>query len=182
MTQLISCGIGQCGVQMAASFNNVYMNESLNFNDPTAKQRLFFETSDKKYVARSVLIDTEVKAVTDVLQERTGSDLWKYDRRSIWAEGCGSRNNWAYGYSQNGFAAKTEVMDRLQHQAEKCDRFGGFLLFQSLAGGTGSGLGSRITECIRDTFGPRAQVVSNVVWPYKSGEVLVQNYNSLLSL
>jgi len=182
MTQLIACGVGQCGVQMAASFTNVYMSEASGYTDPSAKQRLFYETADHKYVARCVLIDTEVKAVTDVLQERTGYDTWKFDRRSIWAEGCGSRNNWAYGYSQNGFTAKTEVMDRLQHQAEKCDRFGGFMFFQSLAGGTGSGLGSRITECVRDTFGPRAQLVSNVVWPYNSGEVLVQNYNAVLTL
>ena len=182
MTQLISVGVGQCGVQMASSFIDYYMSEASSYVSSEACGRFFFETKEKKYVARCVLIDTEKKAVTDILQDRTGSSNWKYDRQSIWAQGCGSGNNWAYGYEQNGFAAKNEVMDRMRHQAEKCDRFGGFVMFQSLAGGTGSGLGSRITEEVRDSFGHRAHIMNNVVWPYRAGEVLVQSYNSVLSL
>ncbi|EAY00856.1 Tubulin/FtsZ family, GTPase domain containing protein [Trichomonas vaginalis G3] len=182
MTQLIACGVGQCGVQMASSFTETYMKEAQNYVDQDAFHRLFYETSDHQYIARTVLIDTERKAITDILSDKFATRNWKYDKCSIWAEGCGSGNNWAYGYDKNGFAAKNEVMDRLQHQAEKCDRFGGFLFFQSLGGGTGSGLGSRITECVRDTFGPRAQIVNNVVWPYTFGGVMVQNYNSVLSL
>ena len=182
MTQLIACGVGQCGVQMAASFTQVYISEAQNFIDQDAIKRLFYEDKKGLLTARTVLIDTEKKAVEEILDGGYIQRNWQFDRSSVWAEGCGSGNNWAYGYEKNGFKAKTEVMDRLQHQSEKCDRFGGFLLFQSLGGGTGSGLGSRITECVRDTFGPRAQIVNNVVWPYTSGGVLVQNYNSVLSL
>ncbi|KAK8889484.1 Tubulin delta chain [Tritrichomonas musculus] len=182
MTQLISVGVGQCGVQMASSFIDYYMTEASTHISADACSRFFFETKEKKYVSRCVLIDTENKAVSELVKERTGSSNWKYDRQSIWAQGCGSGNNWAYGYEQNGFAAKNEVMDRMQHQAEKCDRFGGFVMFQSLAGGTGSGLGSRITECVRDAFGHNAHIMNNVVWPYKAGEVQVQSYNSVLSL
>lgn len=182
MTQLIACGVGQCGVQMAASFTQVYMSEAQNYIDPDACHRLFYEDKRGILTARTVLIDTEKKAVEDILSGGFTQRNWQFDRSSVWAEGCGSGNNWAYGYEKNGFKAKTEVMDRLQHQSEKCDRFGGFVLFQSLGGGTGSGLGSRITECVRDTFGPRAQIVNNVVWPYTSGGVLVQSYNSVLSL
>lgn len=71
----------------------------------------------------------------------------------------------------------------------------------SVAGGTGSGLGTRTTELLRDTY-PHSCILnqvrspnsrqampvfvsrspSQVVWPYSSGEVIVQNYNALLSL
>ena len=51
----------------------------------------------------------------------------------------------------------------------------------SLAGGTGSGLGTKITYSLRDSF-PEAMIVNHLVWPYSSGEVVVQNYNSLLTL
>lgn len=182
MTQLIACGVGQCGVQMAASFTDIYMQEAEKFIDPAARHRLFHETSSRKLVARTVLIDTEDKAVRKLIESKSRNSPWVYDPSSIWAEGCGSGNNWAFGYEQNGFHAKQDVLERLQHQAERCDRFGGFILFQSLGGGTGSGLGSRIAECIRDTFGPRAQIVNNVIWPYRSGDVIVQNYNAVFSL
>lgn len=182
MTQLISCGVGQCGVQMATSFMNMYMLESENYIDPFARNRLFYQNSMGRYEARSVLIDTEEKAIQEILKLEDSDSHWYYDRRSVWAKGCGSGNNWAYGYLENGIRATKEVLNRLQHQAEKCDRFGGFLLFQSLGGGTGSGLGSRITESIRDTFGPRAQIVNQVIWPYSSADVNVQNYNTVLSL
>ena len=45
------------------------------------------------------------------------------------------------------------------------------LLLQSLAGGTGSGAGTRITEAVRDCF-PSAYILNGVVWPSSSGEVV----------
>jgi tubulin delta len=58
----------------------------------------------------------------------------------------------------------------------------GVLTLQSVAGGTGSGLGSYLTEhVLRDAF-PSALLLNAVVWPYASGEVIVQNYNALLTI
>lgn len=51
----------------------------------------------------------------------------------------------------------------------------------SLAGGTGSGLGTYVTEMLRDLF-PKSFIVNEVVAPYQSGEVILQSYNSLLTL
>ena len=85
-------------------------------------------------------------------------------------------------------------------QAEACDQLGGFLVLQSVAGGTGAGLGAYLVEALRcvllrnrgvscsfsrrqrrDEY-PAACVLSQCVWPYESGEVIVQNYNTLLTL
>ena len=60
-------------------------------------------------------------------------------------------------------------------------RFDGFLCLMSLAGGTGSGLGTYITEMLRDNYNKQF-IINQVVSPYQSGEVIVQNYNSLLTL
>ena len=51
----------------------------------------------------------------------------------------------------------------------------------SLAGGTGSGVGSYYTELIREMY-PRSCIVNNCVWPFSTGEVILQNYNFLLTL
>ena len=64
---------------------------------------------------------------------------------------------------------------------EKCDRFGGFLSLMSVAGGTGSGVGTRITQCLKDRY-PQALLMNQLVWPHCSGEVILQNYNAVLSL
>jgi tubulin delta len=66
-------------------------------------------------------------------------------------------------------------------EVEQCDFFGGVLLLQSLAGGTGAGFGSRVAEEISTHF-PSSLQLSYAIWPYDSGEVLVQAYNTLLSI
>ncbi|NXU94667.1 TBD protein, partial [Xiphorhynchus elegans] len=51
----------------------------------------------------------------------------------------------------------------------------------SMAGGTGSGLGAFVTQCLRDAF-PSSFILNHIIWPYGTGEVIVQNYNSVLTL
>ena len=74
-------------------------------------------------------------------------------------------------------------MALLRREAERSD-FGvsSFLLLQSLAGGTGSGVGARVSELLRDEFGNRSVIANALVAPYSAGEVSVQLYNSLLTL
>ncbi|XP_029187848.2 uncharacterized protein LOC114955200 isoform X2 [Acropora millepora] len=57
----------------------------------------------------------------------------------------------------------------------------GTIVVHSLAGGTGSGLGSHVVEAIRDTY-PLGHVMSAAVSPHASGDSPLQHYNSLLSL
>ena len=52
----------------------------------------------------------------------------------------------------------------------------------SLAGGTGSGLGSSLTLSLRDAFSTSLAICSTIVAPFPRGEVCVADYNSLLSL
>lgn len=66
-------------------------------------------------------------------------------------------------------------------EAERCDLLKGFLTLHSAAGGTGSGLGSFLTEKLAD-FYPSVSLLNAVVWPYQSGEVIVQNYNAMLTM
>lgn len=65
---------------------------------------------------------------------------------------------------------------------ECIDYFGGFQVINSLAGGTGSGLGAHVVENLRDDFSTKTPMLNIAVWPYKTGEVILQNYNVLLTL
>ncbi len=51
-------------------------------------------------------------------------------------------------------------------QVEKCDAFNGFLTLLSLAGGTGSGVGAYLNQCLRDEY-PHCFILNQVVWPYR---------------
>lgn len=54
-------------------------------------------------------------------------------------------------------------------------------IIQSAAGGTGSGLGTALTEDFRDAF-PSQTILNSIICPFIIGEVIVQHYNSCLSL
>jgi len=44
---------------------------------------------------------------------------------------------------------------------------------QSLAGGTGSGLGAHLVESLRDDISAKAPMINFAVWPQASGEVIL---------
>ena len=130
--------------------------------------------------ARAVLVDMESKAVHQTLAEADKTGRWSYDATCVHAQKRGSGNNWASGYHSRGPSAAEPIMEMVQSQAEKCDQLSGFLILMSVAGGTGSGVGSYLTECLRDQF-PSNAVMNAIVWPYASGEVIVQDYNAVLT-
>jgi tubulin gamma len=59
----------------------------------------------------------------------------------------------------------------------------GFMLLHSIAGGTGSGVGSFLLERLNDRF-PKRLIQTYSIFPdtQDSGDVVVGPYNSLLSL
>lgn len=52
---------------------------------------------------------------------------------------------------------------------------------QSLAGGTGSGLGTYIMQLLGEYF-PKLEKLNICIMPHLSGEVILQSYNAVLSL
>lgn len=88
-----------------------------------------------------------------------------------------------YSYSVHGPRNKEVIMNLVQKEVEKCDRLSGFFTIMSMAGGTGSGLGAFVTQCLRDAF-PTSFILNHVIWPYGTGEVnviflrdILQDYN-----
>ena len=69
----------------------------------------------------------------------------------------------------------------VQKEIEKIDYYTGSLVMYSLAGGTGSGLGSRILEALRDDYSTNL-LYNTAVFPTMSGENPLQQYNCMLSI
>ena len=131
--------------------------------------------------ARAVLIDMEPKVVQSTIRRARQTGRWQYDPKGTLAFQSGSGNNWARGYNTYGAQVRDVALDLVRRETEACDHAGGFLLVQSMAGGTGAGLGAYVARALRDEY-PTAPILNHCVWPYESGEVIVQSYNTLLTL
>ena len=82
-----------------------------------------------------------------------------------------------------GGQVEEEVLDMIDREADGSDSLEGFMLLHSIAGGTGSGLGSFLLERLNDRF-PKKLIQTYSVFPdtLNSWDVVVQPYNSLLAL
>ncbi|NXM00053.1 TBD protein, partial [Tyrannus savana] len=190
---IVTVQLGQCGNQIGHEvFQSLCSDihgthglcsreENQSYQD-ACKERFFWEEEGSGVpVARAVLVDMEPKVISQTLSMAARSGCWKYNHQSHFCQKQGSGNNWANGYSVHGPRHKESIMDLVQKEAERCDRLGGFVTTMSMAGGTGSGLGAFVTQCLRDAF-PASFILNHVIWPYGTGEVIVQNYNSVLTL
>jgi tubulin gamma len=76
-----------------------------------------------------------------------------------------------------------EVFDIIDREADGSDSLEGFVICHSIAGGTGSGMGSYILEKLNDRF-PKKLIQTYSVFPNQDeiSDVVVQPYNSLLTL
>lgn len=202
---MLTLQVGQCGNQLGRALFDALAGElgggggggDEALDDSSAG--LFFRAADDQRggqpaVARAVLVDMEPKVVQQCLQPAAAPKAsrqrpaghqrpplrWAYDRRNALTRQSGSGNNWALGFAALGAQAEEDLLARVQAEAERCDLLRGLLTLQSAAGGTGAGLGSRLGELLADEFGACARL-NAVVWPLQAGEVIVQNYNAVLT-
>jgi len=96
--------------------------------------------------------------------------------------GGGAGNNWIDGWSQ-GNDRREDIIDMIDREADGSDSLEGFVLAHSIAGGTGSGVGSFLLEELSDRFGKKL-VQTYSVFPNQNetSDVVVQPYNSVLTL
>lgn len=153
--------------------------------DPTSsndrKDVFFYQADDDHYVPRAIMIDLEPRVINTILSSDY-SKLYNPENVYLSKDGGGAGNNWAAGYAA-GERIYEEVMDMLDREADGSDSLEGFMLLHSIAGGTGSGLGSYLLERLSDSY-PKKLVQTYSVFPnsHDSSDVVVQPYNSLLAI
>ncbi|KAH8859520.1 Tubulin delta chain [Schistosoma japonicum] len=140
----------------------------------------FYFASEGCMTARCVQVDMEEKVISSV-RRNTCPEKWSYSSNSYFTSKCGSGNNWAYGYFVHGNEFEDQIQCLIQSQLEMCDSLDGFLVTMSLAGGTGSGVGTKLLTHLSDIV-PKACVLTQLIWPFTRGEVSVQAYNAILTL
>ncbi|KAL4589992.1 hypothetical protein LXL04_002908 [Taraxacum kok-saghyz] len=145
------------------------------------KDVFFYQADDQHYIPRALLVDLEPRVINGI---QTGEyrDLYNHENIFISQEGAGAGNNWASGYDQ-GKHFEEDLMDMIDREADGSDSLEGFVLCHSIAGGTGSGMGSYILETLNDHYSKKL-IQTYSVFPNQNetSDVVVQPYNSLLTL
>ncbi|XP_048406118.2 tubulin delta chain isoform X2 [Stegostoma tigrinum] len=187
---LVLLQLGQCGNQVGQELLELVSQDGRSDRSRSradtyravSLERFFRQEAGANVpVARAVLVDMEPKVISRTLSKAMKSGQWSYGNQSYFCQKQGSGNNWANGFCIHGPQHEEAVMDLVRREVEQCERLGGFIPIMSLAGGTGSGLGTYITRCLRDTY-PNSFILNQLTWPYGTGEVIVQDYNAVLTL
>lgn len=189
--EMITLQLGQCGNQIGFEFwkklcaehgispEGVSHDGGGDGND--RKDVFFYQADDNHYIPRSILIDLEPRVINQI-RNTAYAKLYNPENIFLHKDGGGAGNIWAKGYSC-GRAIEETVFDIIEREAEGSDSLEGFLLCHSIAGGTGSGLGSYVLEKLTDRF-PKKLIQTYSVFPNseQSSDVVVQPYNSILTL
>ncbi|KAH7107781.1 tubulin gamma chain [Auriculariales sp. MPI-PUGE-AT-0066] len=188
--EIVTVSLGQCGNQMSSVFwqrlcaehgiSKEGILEEWATEGGDRKDVFFYQADDEHYIPRAILIDLEPRVIGNILASPY-ANLYNPENIYLSKDGGGAGNNWAAGYGI-GERIYEEVMEMIEREAEGSDSLEGFMVMHSIAGGTGSGLGSYILERINDKF-PKKLIQTYSVFPNMSvADVVVQPYNSLLTL
>ncbi|VVD02495.1 unnamed protein product [Leptidea sinapis] len=190
-SEMITLQLGQCGNQIGFEFwkqlciehgiSPEGILEEFASAGSDRKDVFFYQADDDHYIPRAVLLDLEPRVIHTIMNSPYAK-LYNPENVYLSKHGGGAGNNWASGYAQ-GEKLNEEVFDIINREADGSDNLEGFVLCHSIAGGTGSGMGSYILEHLSDRF-PKKLVQTYSVFPNldEISDVVVQPYNSLLTL
>ncbi|CAG8908023.1 unnamed protein product [Penicillium egyptiacum] len=189
--EIITIQAGQCGNNVGSQFWQQLCQEhgiSADGNleehatDGAAGDRkdvFFYQSDDTRYIPRAILLDLEPR-VLNAIQTGPYKNIYNPENFFVGQQGIGAGNNWGTGYAA-GEGVQEEIFDMIDREADGSDSLEGFMLLHSIAGGTGSGLGSFILERMNDRF-PKKLIQTYSVFPDTQSDVVVNPYNSLLAM
>ncbi|ORX53984.1 tubulin gamma chain [Hesseltinella vesiculosa] len=189
--EIITLQTGQCGNQIGSEFWKQICAEHGISRDGTLedfateggdrKDVFFYQADDEHYIPRALLLDLEPRVI-NTIRESPFANLYNPENMFVANDGGGAGNIWSYGYSQ-GEKVFEDIIDMVDREADGSDSLEGFMMLHSIAGGTGSGLGSFLLERLNDRY-PKKLIQTYSVFPNSEevSDIVVQPYNSMLTL
>ncbi|CAD8148839.1 unnamed protein product [Paramecium pentaurelia] len=196
--------LGQCGNQLALQMFNLIDKSSMHEGNMFLRRResniyhtILVDTEPK--ILKPIVEDRKLYSHIDVknvlyyqygrgnnwglgyLNFKQKSKLSKSNQQQAISVFKSSTNEVSIQqYCQENEQIVEQIINQARKEIEKTDYFLSISTIMSLAGGTGSGLGSRVIQEFSDIF---QEVHQNVIaiFPNKTGETPLQHYNTLLS-
>lgn len=144
-------------------------------------QGFFRRTGDpgrERCVPHAVFCDLDPQSVQAVSQRH--GEL--FHPGGLIAAKTGSGNSFAAARGREGQKLAAEVQQFMERQSEDAGSPSGILVFLSLEGGTGSGLGTLIMEQLRARYPAVPVLVVAILPPEGTGHVVTGPYNTCLAL
>jgi tubulin alpha len=167
MREVISIHVGQAGIQVGNACWELFCLEHGIQPDgqmPSDKtigggddafNTFFSETGAGKHVPRCVFLDLEPTVIDEV---RTGTYRQLFHPEQLISGKEDAANNFARGHYTIGKEIVDLCLDRIRKLADQCTGLQGFLVFNSVGGGTGSGLGSLLLERLSVDYGKKSKL------------------------
>nr|KJB58757.1 hypothetical protein B456_009G224800 [Gossypium raimondii] len=190
MRECISVHIGQAGIQVGNACWELYCLEHGIQPDgqmPSDKtvgggddafNTFFSETGAGKHVPRAIFVDLEPTVIDEV---RTGTYRQLFHPEQLISGKEDAANNFARGHYTIGKEIVDLCLDRIRKLADNCTGLQGFLVFNAVGGGTGSGLGSLLLERLSVDYGKKSKLGFTVYPSPQVSTSVVEPYNSVLS-
>ncbi|MES1910651.1 MAG: Tubulin alpha-3 chain, variant 2 [Cercozoa sp. M6MM] len=168
-----------------------------------AYNTFFSETDGGKHVPRTVFLDLEPSVIDEV---RTGTYRQLFHPAQLISGKEDAANNYARGHYTIGTFGLGECtcfclgicvsvdmcictgreiidlcLDRIRRLADMCQGLQGFLFFNAVGGGTGSGLGARLLDRLSVDYGKKSKLAFTVFPSPQLATAVVEPYNSVLA-
>ncbi|KAG1368785.1 Tubulin alpha-3 chain [Cocos nucifera] len=196
MREIISVHIGQAGIQVGNACWELYCLEhgihpdGIMPSDTSigvahdAFNTFFSETGAGKHVPRAIFVDLEPTVIDEV---RTGTYRQLFHPEQLISGKEDAANNFARGHYTGrifmlvGKEIVDLCLDRVRKLADNCTGLQGFLVFNAVGGGTGSGLGSLLLERLSVDYGKKSKLGFTIYPSPQVSTAVVEPYNSVLS-
>lgn len=190
MREIVSIHLGQAGIQVGNSCWELYclehgiqpdgrMSNNTSSNAADNSFGTFFsEGSSGKYVPRALFVDLEPTVIDEV---RTGSYKKLFNPKQLISGKEDAANNFARGHYTVGREVIDHCVDRVRLLADDCSNLQGFMVFNAVGGGTGSGLGSLLLERLSAEYGKTLKLGFTLFPSPKVSTAVVEPYNAVLS-
>ncbi|KAG2791586.1 Tubulin alpha chain, partial [Phytophthora cactorum] len=189
MREILSIHLGQGGIQVGNACWELYClehgiqhdgqipSDSSTMGDDSFST-FFSETGSGKYVPRAVFVDLEPTVCDEI---RTGTYRQLYHPEQIISGKEDAANNYARGHYTIGKEVVDIVLDRIRKLADACTGLQGFMVFNAVGGGTGSGFGSLLLERLSVDYGRKSKLGFTIYPSPLVSSAVVEPYNSVLS-
>ena len=112
---------------------------------------------------------------------RTGTYRQLYHPEQLISGKEDAANNYARGHYTVGKEIVDLVLDRIRKLADNCTGLQGFVVFNAVGGGTGSGLGSLLLERLSVDYGRKSKLTFTIYPSPQVSTAVVEPYNCVLS-
>ena len=192
--------VGQCGNQLGERFWSLAAAEAAaaaaTANDdgdasslhPSSHHPMFHDHESggrRTSLAAAVFVDSEAKVVDRLRHNPALASVLRPD--ACVTDSSGRANNWAMGFCASlqelgqGHGLFHATVDTVRRELERVDKLQSVVLHHSLAGGTGSGVGSALLQYLREAC-PALTLATCSVGPFSTGDCATQWYNTAFAM